>query len=253
MPQVQVIVPTYNEAENVGALVPMLLDLPVDLGVIVVDDNSPDGTGALAEALAAEHPGRVTVVHRSGKLGLGTAYLAGFAVALERGAQFVMTMDADFSHHPRYIPAMVAAGQAGADLVIGSRYAPGGTNPDFPLYRQALSQGANLLARTLLGLHARDATAGFRCYRRDVLEALPLGSIFSSGYSFLVEMLYMVQRAGFTVVEVPICFEDRQKGNSKISRQEISRAAYTVFRLFLRRLTDWARPGHVAARDAASR
>lgn len=237
MPQVQVIVPTYNEAENIGELVPMLLDLPLDLGVIVVDDNSPDGTGTLADALAEENPGYVSVVHRAGKLGLGTAYLAGFVVALKEGSQFVMTMDADFSHHPRYIPAMVAAGEAGADLVIGSRYAPGGSNPDFPLYRRVLSQSANLIARTLLGLHARDATAGFRCYRREVLETLPLETIFSSGYSFLVEMLFLVQQAGFKVAEVPICFEDRRKGLSKISQQEIFRAGYTVFRLMFRRIT----------------
>jgi glycosyltransferase involved in cell wall biosynthesis len=242
MPQVQVIVPTYNEAENIGELVPMLLDLPLDLGVIVVDDNSPDGTGALADALAAQNPGRVTVIHRAGKLGLGTAYLSGFVVALKEGTPFVITMDADFSHHPRYIPAMVEAGQAGADLVIGSRYAPGGSNPDFPFHRRVLSRGANLIARTLLGLHARDATAGFRCYRREVLETLPLETIFSSGYSFLVEMLFLVERAGFKVAEVPICFEDRQKGMSKISRQEIFRAGYTVFRLAFRRIANRVKP-----------
>ncbi|HEC22634.1 MAG TPA: polyprenol monophosphomannose synthase [Chloroflexi bacterium] len=231
-----VIVPTYNERENIPRLIPMLLELPLDLGVIVVDDNSPDGTGELADALAEEYPGRVSVVHRAGKLGLGTAYLAGFRLALEQGAARVMTMDADFSHHPRYIPAMVRASVERYDLVIGSRYVPGGGTPDFPLRRRVLSRGANTFARFLLGLKARDATAGFRCYRRHVLEALPLDSIFSSGYSFLIEMLFLVQQAGFSVGEVPIVFEDRKRGRSKISQQEITKALYTVFRLSWRRM-----------------
>jgi glycosyltransferase involved in cell wall biosynthesis len=236
-----VVLPTYNERENIQALVSALLDLPVDLGVIIVDDNSPDGTGALADALATMHPGRVFVVHRSGKLGLGTAYLAGFKKALNSDAvggrvERIMTMDADFSHHPRYIPAMVEASRDQCDLVIGSRYTPGGATPDFPARRVFLSSGANAFARTMLGLRARDATAGFRCYRRVVLETLPLDSIFSSGYSFLIEMLFLVQQAGFTVGEVPITFMDRTQGQSKISRQEIIRALYTVIRLFWRRV-----------------
>lgn len=236
VPEVLVVVPTYNELENIRLLVPMLLDLPLDIGVIVVDDASPDGTGDLADGLAGDYPGCVHVIHRPGKLGLGTAYLAGFAVALRHQPDFIMTMDADFSHHPRYIPAMVEAGRAGADLVIGSRYTAGGSNPDFPLSRRILSRGANTFARLLLGLRAQDATAGFRCYRREVLEALPLGTLFSSGYSFLVEMLFLVQRAGYEVGEVPIRFEDRKRGQSKISEQEIYRAVYTVLRLFWRRL-----------------
>jgi dolichol-phosphate mannosyltransferase len=236
VPEVFVVVPTYNELENIRLLVPMLLDLPLDIGVIVVDDNSPDGTGELADQLAGDHPEHVRVIHRPGKLGLGTAYLAGFALALQHQPDFIMTMDADFSHHPRYIPAMVEAGRAGADLVIGSRYTAGGSNPDFPLSRRILSRGANGFARLLLGLRAQDATAGFRCYRRGVLETLPLDSIFSSGYSFLVEMLFMVQRAGYEVGEVPIRFEDRKRGKSKISQQEVYRAVYTVLRLFWRRL-----------------
>lgn len=231
-----VIVPTYNERENIERLVTMLLDLPLDLGVIVVDDNSPDGTGELADKLAGEHEGRVFVIHREGKLGLGTAYIAGFAEAFKLQPNRIMTMDADFSHHPRFIPSMVEASQKQYDLVIGSRYVPGGGTPDFPIQRILLSSGANLFARTLLGLKAHDATAGFRCYRRQVLETLPLDSIFSSGYSFLMEMLFLVQRAGFTVGEVPIIFEDRKLGKSKISRGEITRALYTVMRLFWRRI-----------------
>lgn len=239
MPETLIIIPTYNEAENLAILVPMLLALPLDAGVVVVDDNSQDGTGALAERFAAEQPQRITAIHRPCKLGLGTAYLAGFEHALKEDAAFILTMDADFSHHPRYIPAMVEMARDGYDLVIGSRYVPGGGTPDFPLQRILLSHGANAFARLMLGLHAHDTTAGFRCYRRRVLESLPLGAIFSNGYSFLIEMLFLVQQAGFRIGEVPIVFEDRRRGKSKISRQEIVRALYTVLRLTWRRLAGW--------------
>jgi dolichol-phosphate mannosyltransferase len=236
-----VVVPTYNERENLPILVDMLLDLPVDLGVLVVDDNSPDGTGALADELCAKYSGRVWVIHRAGKLGLGTAYRAGFKYALDASSmggrvERIMTMDADFSHHPRYIPAIIALSKQGSDLVVGSRYVPGGGTPDFPAQRRMLSWGANSIAKTLLGLKARDVTAGFRCYRRVVLETLPLDSIFSNGYSFLIEMMFLVQRAGFSVGEVPIIFMDRTRGKSKISQREIFRALYTVTRLSVRRL-----------------
>jgi glycosyltransferase involved in cell wall biosynthesis len=213
-----------------------LLDLPLPLGVIVVDDNSPDGTGALADHWAAGRPGRVQVIHRPGKMGLGTAYIAGFKKALhELGAQRILTMDADFSHHPRYIPAMVALSHD-KHVVIGSRYVPGGGTRNCTAKRIWLSRVANGVARTLLGLKARDATAGFRLYRREVLLSIPLDEIFSSGYSFLVEMLFLCQRRGWQIGEVPIIFEDRRAGTTKISRQEIVKAQYTVFRLFLRRL-----------------
>ncbi len=231
-----IILPTYNERENIADLLSMLLDLSHDIGIIVVDDNSPDGTGNLADELAEAYPERIFVIHRRGKLGLGTAYLAGFELALERGVSRIMTMDADFSHHPRYVPLIVEMCRSTYDLAIGSRYVSGGGTPDFPLRRRFLSWGANALTRLLLGLKAHDTTAGFRCYRREVLEALPLASIFSSGYSFLIEMLFLVQQAGFSVGEVPIIFEDRKRGQSKISRQEIVRALYTVLRLTARRL-----------------
>lgn len=231
-----IVIPTYNERENIEKLVASILELPVKAGVIVVDDHSPDGTGKLADQLAEKQIGRVFVVHRSGKLGLGTAYLAGFREALRLGAERIMSMDADFSHHPRYIPAIIAASQDGYDLVIGSRYVPGGGTPDFPLQRRILSSGANTFARVLLGLQAHDTTAGFRCYRRQVLESLPLDHIFSNGYSFLIELLFLVQRAGYVVGEVPIIFEDRKEGNSKISEREIYKALYTVLRLFARRV-----------------
>jgi len=234
--------PTYNEAENIVRLAGEILALPLapihpshcnvsglDAQLIIVDDNSPDGTGDMADGLAAADR-RVHVVHRPGKLGLGTAYVAGFRRAFELAAEAMVTMDADFSHHPRYIPAMMARLET-CDLVIGSRYVPGGGTQHCTLPRRLLSQGANAFARVVLGLHAHDCTAGFRVYRRQVLQAIPLEQIFSSGYSFLIEMLYACQSRGFRVGEVPIIFANRQRGASKISRLEIVRAVYTVLRL----------------------
>jgi dolichol-phosphate mannosyltransferase len=231
-----VIVPTYNEADNVDELLSRLLALPVPLGVIIVDDNSPDGTGDLADKWAAQFPQRVHVMHRPGKLGLGTAYIDGFKKALhELEAARIMTMDADFSHNPRYIPDMIALSRR-KHVVIGSRYVPGGGSRHCTWKRIWLSRLANFVARSLLGLRAKDATAGFRLYRHEVLESIPLNQIFSSGYSFLVEMLFLCQRRGWQIGEVPIIFEDRRKGKTKISRQEIFKAQYTVLRLFVRRL-----------------
>jgi dolichol-phosphate mannosyltransferase len=229
-------VPTYNEADNIDQLLIQLLALPVSLGVIVVDDNSPDGTGSLADLLSEKYPERVHVIHRPGKLGLGTAYIAGFNIALQKlDASCIMTMDADFSHHPRYIPEMIEI-CGNYDLVIGSRYVEGGGSRNCTWKRVMLSRIANAVSRTLLGLDAHDTTAGFRLYRRDVLESIPLDQVFSSGYSFLVEMLFMCQRRGWKSGEVPIIFEDRRLGKTKISRQEVIKAQYTVLRLFLRRL-----------------
>ncbi len=231
-----VIVPTYNEADNLDELLRQLLALPTPIGAIVVDDNSPDGTGDMAERWAAENPGQVHVIHRPAKLGLGTAYIAGFKKAIDDlGAERILTMDADFSHNPRYIPDMIALSRT-KHVVIGSRYVPGGGTRNCSRKRIFLSRGANFMARTLLGLKARDATAGFRLYRREVLQSIPLDEIFSSGYSFLVEMLFLCQRRGWQIGEIPIIFEDRRKGQTKISRQEILKAQYTVLRLFLRRL-----------------
>lgn len=235
--QASIVVPTYNERENIESLVEQLLALPLALHVLVVDDNSPDGTGELADELAARNDSRVSVIHRPAKLGLGTAYVAGFEHALARGADIVLTMDADFSHHPRYIPAMVEMSEAGFDLVIGSRYVRGGGARGCSWRRRLLSWGANGFARVLLGLRARDATAGFRCYRREVLESVEPRKIRSSGYSFLIEMLYRAQRSGWRVGEVPILFDNRRLGKSKISRAEILRAIQTVLRLAGERLT----------------
>jgi dolichol-phosphate mannosyltransferase len=224
-----IIIPTYNEAENIGLLVEEILNLGLDSQVIIVDDNSPDGTGELADELAAQHPG-VRVIHRSGKLGLGTAHITGMKAALGGDVAFIVTMDADFSHHPRYVPNMLGALES-FDVVIGSRYVPRGGTAYCTALRKALSRGANLFARTVLSLHAGDATAGFRAYRRTVLESIALDEIVSDGYSFLIEMLYRCQRQGWRVGEVPIVFENRQRGASKISKTEILKAMQTVVRL----------------------
>jgi dolichol-phosphate mannosyltransferase len=231
-----VIVPTYNERENVERLARELLALPLGLQVIVVDDNSPDGTGAIVDGLAKATKGRVSAIHRAAKLGLGTAYLAGFELALGRGAELICTMDADFSHDPRYIPAMVGKVAEGYDLVIGSRYVRGGGATGCRMRREVFSWAANGFARLLLGLHAHDATAGFRCYRRAVLEGIPLNEIKASGYSFLIEILYRVQRGGWRVGEIPIVFENRRLGKSKISQGEVTKALRTVLRLAWQRL-----------------
>jgi len=224
-----IIIPTYNEKENIVLLVEEIVKLGLDSHVIIVDDNSPDGTGRLADELATRHVG-VSVIHRAGKLGLGTAHIAGMKTALNGGMDSILTMDADFSHHPRYLPGLLAALEH-FDVVIGSRYVPGGGTRYCTAPRKALSRGANLFAHTVLGLGAGDATAGFRGYRRQVLESIALDQIVSNGYSFLIEMLYRCQRRGWSVGEVPIIFENRQRGASKISKTEILRAMQTVVRL----------------------
>jgi len=230
-----VIIPTYNEVENLALLVEDILELGTDSRIIIVDDNSPDGTGDLADELSTQYP-VVQVIHRPGKLGLGTAHIAGMQAALASGAKCILTMDADFSHHPRYLPDLLR-GLDQFDVVIGSRYVPGGGTLYCSAPRKALSRGANLLARTVLSLGAGDATAGFRGYRREVLESIALDAIRSNGYSFLIEMLYRCQRKGWRIGEVPIVFENRQRGASKISRTEIFRAMQTVVRL------GWERAG----------
>jgi glycosyltransferase involved in cell wall biosynthesis len=224
-----VIIPTYNERENIELLVGDIVKLGLDSQVIIVDDNSPDGTGRLADELAIQYPG-VHVIHRPGKMGLGTAHIAGMKAALDKGLAYILTMDADFSHHPRYIPDLLAALER-FDLVIGSRYVPGGDTLYCTAPRRALSRGANLFARTVLSLRAGDTTAGFRGYRRAVLASIALDEIVSNGYSFLIEMLYRCQRQGWRVGEVPITFENRQRGASKISKTEILKAMQTVVRL----------------------
>jgi dolichol-phosphate mannosyltransferase len=242
-----VIIPTYNERENIRSLLENIVGLQLGSQIIIVDDDSPDGTGELADELAARHAG-VHVIHRSGKLGLGTAHIAGMKAALAQngGVANILTMDADFSHHPRYLPSLLAALEH-FDVTIGSRYIAGGGTLHCALPRQALSRGANLFARTVLSLHASDATAGFRGYRRAVLESIALDDIVSNGYSFLIEILYRCQRQGWHIGEVPILFENRQSGASKISKTEILKAMQTVLRL------GWERAQHGSSRSAQSR
>jgi glycosyltransferase involved in cell wall biosynthesis len=228
--QAAVIVPTYNERENIVHLVGRVRAQPGNIHVVVVDDNSPDGTGQLADQLAAADPG-VHALHRPAKLGLGTAYKAGFAFGLDRGFHYLCTMDADFSHDPASLPTLLDKAAAGFDLVVGSRYVPGAQVVGCTAPRKLVSYTANWLAHSLLGVTLRDCTAGFRCYRRAVLETIDLDAIFSSGYSFLIEMAYHCQRAGFRIGEVPITFTNRTRGASKISRGEIAKALYTIVRL----------------------
>jgi dolichol-phosphate mannosyltransferase len=225
-----VIIPTYNEQENIALLISELHTSVSELAIFVVDDNSPDGTGELVDNLAARDT-RIFPLHRPAKLGLGTAHIAGIKQALAHNHEPILTMDADFSHAPRFVPDMLRAAQK-YDLVIGSRYVPGGGTLHCTAARKVLSRGANLFARSVLGLDATDTTAGFRAYRRAVLESIELDGIKSNGYSFLMEMLYQCQKQGWRVGEVPIIFENRQRGASKISRNEIFKALGTVLRLY---------------------
>ncbi|RME80952.1 MAG: polyprenol monophosphomannose synthase [Caldilineae bacterium] len=241
------IIPTYNEAENIAPLIENILRLDLPLHVLVVDDNSPDGTGQVVDELAAADS-RIDIIHRPRKLGLGTAYTAGFLRALDRGYERVITMDADFSHNPRYIPSLVELTDT-VDLGIGSRYVPGGGVRLWGIHRRALSRGANLFARTLLGLQAHDCTAGFRCYRAEVLRVIDPQSIHADGYSYLIEMLWRVQNAGFAIAETPIVFTDRRRGASKISQDEIVKAAATVLRLAFTRPQTVPAPGNPPSRS----
>ncbi len=242
-PRVLTIIPTYNEAENIAPLVESLRALDLGLSILIVDDNSPDGTGVIADCLMRAHP-TVHVIHRPAKLGLGTAYTTGFLFALEHGFDRVVTMDADFSHNPRYLPSLIKLTDE-ADVAVGSRYVPGGGVRLWGFNRRLLSRGANLFARWLLDLKVNDCTAGFRCYRREVLQAVHPTSIQADGYSYLIEMLWRVLQAGFTVVETPIVFTDRRRGASKISRQEIIKAGATVLRLAFRATNGTMPPAHL--------
>lgn len=224
-----VIIPTYNEADNIASLITDLRGNVKDLAIIVIDDNSPDGTGKLLDEISTSDP-LVKPIHRPRKMGLGTAHIEGMKAAIGRGFEPILTMDADFSHNPRYVPTLLRA-LANQDVVIGSRYVAGGGTLKCTLPRRILSRGANKFARFVLGLQANDTTAGFRAYRRSVLESIDLDSLHSNGYSFLIEMLYECQRSRYRISEVPIIFEDRREGTSKVSRQEIFKAISTVFRL----------------------
>lgn len=227
-----VVVPTYNEAENLPLLVEQVMTLP-DFRMLVVDDNSRDGTGQLAEELSRLHAGRIDVLHRDGKLGLGTAYLEGFRTVLERKYRYIFQMDADFSHDPADLPRLLAELRAGADLVIGSRYVAGGGTRNWPFWRKTLSRGGSLYARTILGLPIEDLTGGFRGWQRHALLGIGLDRVRSEGYSFQVEMAYRCARRGGKVIEVPIIFTERRNGVSKMSKAIFIEAVATIWRLRL--------------------
>lgn len=235
MNHIIIVIPTYNEAENLPRLVSALFDLPLEgLRLLIVDDNSPDGTGELADRLCEETHGRVQVLHRTGKLGLGTAYIAGFRRAIELGADAVGQMDADFSHQPEKICDLLAALQ-NCDMALGSRYVPGGKLDErWPVWRKTLSAFGNLYARTILNVPVKDVTGGFRLWRRSTLEAMPLERIRSNGYVFQVEMAYVAYRLGFCFKEVPIYFADRRWGQSKMSFRIQVEAAINTWKLLFR-------------------
>lgn len=228
-----VVLPTYNERDNLPGIIPAILAAAPELDVLVVDDSSPDGTGALADALAETSGGRISVLHRAQKEGLGRAYLAGFAVALARGYGRVLEMDADFSHPPDRLPALLEASRD-ADLVIGSRYVAGGGTRNWGLGRRLLSRGGSLYARSILGVGVRDLTGGFKCFRRETLLAIDLASVTSTGYAFQIELTYRVLRRGLRVVELPIVFVDRRVGKSKMSRRIVAEALWKVWSVRLR-------------------
>jgi dolichol-phosphate mannosyltransferase len=233
-PDVWVILPTYDEAENLERIVGAVLEqLPASRRILIVDDNSPDGTGKIADRLA-EADDSIAVLHRPRKEGLGPAYLAGFRVALEEGAERIIEMDADFSHDPSYLPALIEATEH-ADLAIGSRYVPGGGITDWGPMRRFISRGGSAYARAALGLPVRDLTGGFKCFRRVVLETINLETIEARGYAFQVETTYRAIKAGFRVVEVPIVFKDRADGTSKMSKGIVAEAMWRVPAMRFRR------------------
>ena len=230
-----VILPTYNESENLPKIVPRILEQDPRLEILVVDDNSPDGTGRLASDLAGLNP-RVNVLHRTQKDGLGRAYLAGFAWGLERGYDRLFEMDADFSHDPRFLGDLIKAVDDGADLAIGSRYKSGVNVINWPMSRLMLSFFASVYARWITGLPLTDLTAGFKCFRKQVLAAIPLDQVRSNGYAFQIEMSFRTWRKGFKLVEVPIVFTDRTEGRSKMNRAIVREAVWVVWWLRLARL-----------------
>jgi dolichol-phosphate mannosyltransferase len=229
-----VVVPTYNERTNVPLIVPAVLAQDPCIEVLVVDDNSPDGTGQIADQLAADDA-RVHVLHRGGKEGLGKAYIAGFRWALERGYDLIFEMDADFSHDPRFLPRLIEAVQD-ADLVLGSRYKTGVNVINWPISRLLLSLGANQYARWVTGLPLSDSTGGFKCFRRKVLEAIPLDRVRSNGYAFQIEMSFLAWKRGFRLKEIPIVFTDRVEGQSKMNKKIVREAVWMVWWLRLRSL-----------------
>ncbi|MGE0548779.1 MAG: polyprenol monophosphomannose synthase [Kofleriaceae bacterium] len=230
MAEALIVVPTYNERDNVRGIGERLLAALPSTDVLFVDDNSPDGTGDVLDEMAKAQP-RIHVMHRAGKLGLGTAYIEGFTWGLARGYLYLFEMDADGSHDPKYLPNMLALAKDRCDVVIGSRYVPGGGTENWGVGRQVISRGGGLYARTVLGIDVRDVTAGFVCWRRAALEAIDLGSITSNGYSFQIEMKYRAIKNGLRLIETPIVFVDRRVGQSKMSRAIFGEALLKVWAL----------------------
>ena len=234
MPQSLIVVPTYNEKENVRSIAEQFLAALPGCELLFVDDNSPDGTGKIIDEMAAQNP-RIRVMHRAGKLGLGTAYVEGFGWGLARGYEYLFEMDADGSHDPKYLPQMLALAVDGADVVVGSRNVPGGGVEGWGIGRNIISKGGSLYARTILGIDVRDVTAGFVCWRRSALEAIELQTITSNGYSFQIEMKYRAVKKGMRLVETPIVFVDRRVGQSKMSRAIVAEALLKVWAIRFRR------------------
>jgi dolichol-phosphate mannosyltransferase len=228
-----VLIPTYNEKDNLPVLVTDLMSIP-GVSVMVLDDQSPDGTGTVADELGVRFPGRVQVLHRSGQRGLGVSYLEGFHRAIDSDYDFVCQMDADLSHDPKYLPEMIKQAAAGADLVIGSRYLNGISVVNWPLRRIILSSFANFYIRTVTGLHMRDITTGYRCWRRESLARLPLDRIVSDGYAFLLDVTFMAADAGLSIVESPIIFIERRQGASKLSSAVLIESLFTPWKLIMR-------------------
>lgn len=226
-----IIIPTYEERDNLPRLVAAIFEVVPQVHLLIVDDNSPDGTGQLADELARTDA-RVHVMHRAGKLGLGTAYIAGFKWALERDYHRIFEMDCDFSHQPKYLVDFLAASST-ADLVLGCRYMKGGGTEDWTWFRRFVSKGGNLYARTVMGLRFRDLTGGFKCFRREVLETIDLDAVRSKGYAFQIELTYRAHLAGFRIAEVPIIFPDRKVGQSKMSGRIVREAMINVVKLRL--------------------
>ena len=234
MPRSLIVVPTYNEKENVRSIAQQFLAALPGCELLFVDDNSPDGTGQIIDEMVAADP-RIHVMHRAGKLGLGTAYVEGFTWGLARGYDYLFEMDADGSHDPKYLPQMLALAVDGADLVVGSRNVPGGGVEGWGIGRTVISKGGSLYARTILGIDVRDVTAGFVCWRRSALEAIELSTITSNGYSFQIEMKYRAVKKGLRLVETPIIFIDRRVGHSKMSRAIVAEALVKVWAIRFRR------------------
>ena len=233
--KVLVIIPTYNEKENITQIIPAVLKQDERIEVLIVDDGSPDGTGDIVENMMKTNP-RIRCLHRKGKLGLGTAYIAGFKYALERDYEFIFEMDADFSHDPNSIPSFLSKISEGYDLVLGSRYLNGVTVVNWPIMRLLLSYYANVYARVITGLPLKDSTGGFKCFRRKTLQAINLDKVKSNGYSFQIEMSYRAWVRGFRIVEIPIIFMDRNIGVSKMSKKIVREAIWMVWWLRLEKL-----------------